>query len=150
MPYLEPGKSRPARTAATPSTIKPPTAASMKLTDIDPALEHLGRFAKITRGAPGCTKRMREAAIHADGRFSAKVKVLAAMLWSISARCEPCVRYYAYQAREQGATEEEVGEFLALAIALGGCVGEMWAVKAYAAFAEDHDDEPCCEGPGRA
>lgn len=120
----------------------------MKLRDIDPALEHLGQFAKITKGTAGCIQRMREAAIYADGAFPAKVKVLAAMLWSISSRCEPCVRYYAYKAREQGATEEEVGEILALASTLGGCVGEMWAVKAYAAFAEEHDRVPCCEGSG--
>lgn len=120
----------------------------MKLKDIDPALDHLGRFAKVTKGTTGCIQRMREAAIYADDAFPVKVKVLAAMLWSIAARCEPCVRYYAWKAREQGATEEEVGEFLALASTLGGCVGEMWALKAYAAFAEDEGGESCCEASG--
>jgi alkylhydroperoxidase/carboxymuconolactone decarboxylase family protein YurZ len=72
------------------------------------------------------------------------------MTWAISARCEPCIKYYVLQAIKSGATEGEVGEFLAIASTMGGCVGEMWALKAFKAFkdqgAEAPSDQPpsCC------
>lgn len=121
----------------------------MKHDHEDPGRTHRGRFASITKGTSGAIERMRRAAIYADGEFPAKVKVLAAMLWSISSRCEPCLRYYAGRARELGASEEELGEFLALANTLGGCIAETWALKAYAAFA-DGDAGACCDHSGGA
>ena len=115
------------------------------LANIDPSLALLGRFAKISKGTTANIKKMRETTIYADGEFPAKVKVLAAMLWSVSARCEPCVEYYAAKAKEFGTTEAELGEFLALASTMGGCVGETWALKAYKAFTDTAaDDSTCC------
>lgn len=119
-------------------------AADAKRTEIDPALGLLAPFAKVTKGTTASISKMRETALYADGRFSAKTKVLAAMLWSISARCEPCIKYYAGKAKALGATDEEVGEFLAIASTMGGCVGEMWALKAYAAFTEGATDGAAC------
>lgn len=101
-------------------------------------------FARVTKGTTGQLERMRHAAIAADGAFPPKVKALAAMLWSIAARCEPCIAHYARQARAAGATEAEAGEFLALAGTLGGCVGETWARKAFAVFIEPSGDGNCC------
>lgn len=118
--------------------------ATTTLSDIDPALGTLGQYAKVAKGTTAMLQKMRERAIYADGRFPAKVKVLAAMLWSVSARCEPCIKHYAAKAKEHGATDEEVGEFLALASAMGGCVGETWAVKAYAAFKDEVVDTTAC------
>lgn len=116
-----------------------------KLSDIDPALELMGRFAKVTGQTASQIQKMREQAIFANGAVSAKFKALAAAVWSISARCEPCIKYYVMQARNLGATEQELGEFLAVASTMGGCVGEMWALKAFKAF---HDEagaaSACC------
>jgi AhpD family alkylhydroperoxidase len=114
------------------------------LSNIEPALGMLGEYAKVAKGTTAMVHKMRQTAIYADGSFPAKVKVLAAMLWSVSARCEPCVKHYAAKAKEYGATDEEVGEFLALASAMGGCVGETWALKAYAAYKEDGADAGVC------
>ena len=61
------------------------------------------------------------------------IKVLAALLWSVSVRCEPCVVHYAHKAVELGASKEELAEMLAVASTMGGCVGETWALKALAA-----------------
>lgn len=72
----------------------------------------------------------RERTIYVDGHVSAKIKVLAAALWSVSARCEPCIDFYIDRAAELGATPEEIQEFMAIAVVMGGCVGEMWAKKA--------------------
>jgi len=54
------------------------------------------------------------------------------------------------QAVTRGATEVELGEMLAIASTMGGCVGEMWALKAYKAYKEFVSDqalaqsEPTC------
>lgn len=112
---------------------------------IDPALGLMGEFSKVTKNTAGHLQKMRQEAIFADGVFPAKVKALAAALWGISTRCEPCLKFYVLKAKELGATDQEVGEFLAIASAMGGCVGEMWAIKAYQAFqGSSKPQESCC------
>ena len=101
---------------------------------IDPALDLMGDFAKVTQGVTRHIQQMRQASIFTDGALPARQKALAAMLWSISARCEPCIVFYVQQAVTRGATEVELGEVLAVASTMGGCVGEMWALKAYKAY----------------
>lgn len=101
---------------------------------IDPALDLMGQFAKATHGVTRHIQQMRQAAIFTDGALPARQKALAAMLWSISARCEPCIAFYVQQAVTRGATEAELGDVLAIASTMGGCVGEMWALKAYKAY----------------
>ena len=108
----------------------------MSLNHIDPALDLMSDFARVTQGTSRHIQAMREAAIFTDAALPARVKALGAMLWSISSRCEPCIVYYVQQAAARGATEEEVGEVLAVASTMGGCVGEMWALKAYKAYRE--------------
>jgi len=110
------------------------TMNTQDLKAIDPALGLMGEFSKVTKNTAGHIQKMRQEAIFTDGVFPAKVKALAAALWGISARCEPCLKFYMLKAKELGATEQEVGEFLAVASAMGGCVGEMWALKAYQAI----------------
>jgi AhpD family alkylhydroperoxidase len=115
------------------------------LTEIEPAYEHLSDFAKATHGTAAAIQGMRQKALYADGALPAKFKALGALLWSISARCEPCVKYYALKSREMGASEEELGEICAVASTMGGCVGETWALKAFAAYRElGVADEACC------
>lgn len=118
---------------------------SKQLTEIEPAYAHLSDFAKATGGTTAAIQGMRQKAIYSDGTLSAKFKALCSLLWSISARCEPCVKYYALKSRELGATEAEVGEMCAVASTMGGCVGETWALKAFAAFkSSTTEGERCC------
>lgn len=120
----------------------------MNLTDVDPALASLPRFGRATQGSTLQVQRLREKHLYADGVLSAKTKVLMGLLWSVSARCEPCVKYYAQKAREFGASEAELGETLAVATTMGACVAETWAIKAFAAAtADDAADPGCCELP---
>ncbi len=49
-----------------------------------------------------------------------------------------------------GASEEELGEFLGVGATMGGCVGEMWALKAYKAYKDgiagvNSQDKSCCD-----
>jgi len=112
---------------------------------IDPALGLMGEFGKISHGTSGHIQKMRQEAIFTDGVLPAKIKALVGAIWGVSARCEPCLKFYILKAKELGATEEEVGEILAVASAMGGCVGEMWALKAFQAFKENSSDASCCE-----
>ena len=118
------------------------------LTGIDPAFDVIKEFSRLTSGTTQAIHGMRQRAIFADGVLPARHKALAAVLWAVSARCEPCVKYYVRQAREHGVTKEELGEMLGVASAMGGCVGEMWALKAFHAYATDagtsSDEAGCC------
>ncbi|GHD82038.1 carboxymuconolactone decarboxylase family protein [Vogesella fluminis] len=122
----------------------------MQLTDIDPALELMAEFGKLTKNTTRHINQMRQEAIFSDGALPARLKALAAMLWAISARCEPCFKFYVQQAVKHGATEHELGEMLAVASTMGGCVGEMWALKAFKAYKDlssgqaAPDVEPSC------
>lgn len=116
---------------------------------IDPALELMKEFSKVTNGIPALIEQMRQKTIFYEGTVPKKFKILTAMTWAISARCEPCFKYYIQQAIKSGATETELGEFLAIASTMGGCVGEMWALKAYKAFKDigessDSESSPHC------
>lgn len=117
----------------------------MQLTDIDPALGLITEFGKLTGCAAGHIQLMRQQAIFTDGAISARLKTLGALLWSISARCEPCLKFYMDQAVRLGATQEEVGETLAVASVMGGCVGEMWALKAFKAYKDSCSGQPVVE-----
>lgn len=97
-------------------------------------------------GTSAPMQQLRERAIYADGEVPARLKTLAALLWSVSARCEPCIAHYAGEARSRGASAAELGEILAVATAMGGCVGETWARKAWDAFHGETagDGAHCC------
>ncbi len=121
---------------------------SSNLEAIDPALGLMKEFSRLAAATTQAIQTMRQRAIFTDGVLAARHKALAAVLWAVSARCEPCIKYYVRQARERGASREELGEMLAVASAMGGCVGEMWALKAFHAFAGDggaaSDEAPSC------
>lgn len=122
------------------------TMTKKDLEAIDSALGLMDEFNKISQKTSSHIHAMRQEAIFTNGSVPAKLKALAAAVWGISARCEPCLKFYILKAKELGASEAEVAEFLAIASAMGGCVGEMWALKAYQAFKEDGaSDDSCCK-----
>lgn len=95
-------------------------------------------FAELRRLSPKVTGgllRMRQEA-YRDATVAAKYKLLTAMAISIAIRCEPCIRAYVKLAHEKGITQEELIEFLEVAMTMQGCPGEEWALKAYAAYKE--------------
>ncbi|HAT7074302.1 TPA: carboxymuconolactone decarboxylase family protein [Legionella pneumophila] len=117
-----------------------------QLKNIDPALGLMNDFSKISLGTTSAIQQLRQHVIFKDGVLPAKIKALIAMVSGINARCEPCLSYYAIQAKTLGASETELGEVLAVVSTMGGCVGEMWALKAYKAFKEqDEMSDTCCE-----
>ena len=112
-----------------------------------------GLFAELRKLSPKVTGgllRMRQEA-YRDGTVAAKYKLLTAMTISIAIRCEPCIRAYVKMAHDKGASQDELIEFLEVAMTMQGCPGEEWALKAYAVYRErvDHgpgqDTSGCCD-----
>jgi len=109
-------------------------------------------FEELRRLSPKVTGgllRMRQEA-YQDGAVAAKYKLLTAMAISIAIRCEPCIRAYVRMAVEKGVSQEELIEFLEVAMTMQGCPGEEWAVKAWTVYKEsisgDHasSSAQCC------
>lgn len=95
-------------------------------------------FTELRRLSPKVTGglvRMRQET-YRDGIIPAKYKLLTALVISIAIRCEPCVHAYVKMAHEKGITQEELIEFLEVAMTMQGCPGEEWSLKAYAAYKE--------------
>jgi AhpD family alkylhydroperoxidase len=106
-------------------------------------------FEELRRASPkvtGALVRMREAT-YTDGAVPAKYKVLTALAISIVTKCEPCIRAYTRMARDHyGVSFEEFIEFLNVAMTMGGCPGEEWALKALSYWNSFIGDGPvCCE-----
>lgn len=82
-----------------------------------------GLFAELRKLSPvvtGGLLRMRQEA-YRDGTVPAKYKLLAAMAISIAIRCEPCIRAYVQMGYNKGVTQEELIEFLEVAMTMQGC-----------------------------
>ena len=113
-------------------------------------------FAELRRLSPKVTGgllRMRQET-YRDAAVAAKYKLLAAMVVSIAIRCEPCIRAYVRMAYDKGVSQEELIEFLEVAMTMQGCPGEEWALKAYRVYKECLMGRPidetalCCEHTG--
>jgi AhpD family alkylhydroperoxidase len=100
-------------------------------------------FAELRKLSPKVTGglvRMRQET-YRDAAVLAKYKLLTAMAISIAIRCEPCIRAYVKMAYDKGISQEELIEFLEVAMTMQGCPGEEWALKAYACYKELIDGE---------
>lgn len=99
---------------------------------------------KATPVVTGGLLRMRQKA-YSGGAVPAKYKVLTALAISVVVKCEPCIKAYVERARqEHDVSREELIEFLEVAITMGGCPGEEWALKALGYW----EDAPQAEAPG--
>ncbi len=92
-----------------------------------------GEFRRLSPKVTGGLLRMRQET-YRDGAVPAKYKLLTALAISIAIRCDPCIRAYVQMAYEKGVTQEELIEFLEVAMTMQGCPGEEWALKAYVVY----------------
>ncbi|RKX74097.1 MAG: carboxymuconolactone decarboxylase family protein [Spirochaetes bacterium] len=108
-------------------------------------------YDELRKKSPGVTGgliRMREETFK-DGVVPAKYKILSALAIVTVTKCEPCIRAYTRMAYETGINEDELVEFLNVAITEGGCPAEQWAMKAYGVYKElmqgkRVEEEVCC------
>lgn len=106
-------------------------------------------FRKLIPKVTGGLVRMREETFK-DGVVPAKYKVLAALVIVVVTKCETCVKAYTKMAFQMGVSQEELLEFLNVAMTEGGCPGEQWALKAYQVYKElkegkQIEEEVCCK-----
>jgi AhpD family alkylhydroperoxidase len=74
--------------------------------------------------------------VFAAGALDVKAKELIALTISVSKQCDGCIAAHARGAARAGATAAEVGEALAVAIAMNGGPGTVYAPRAFDAFRE--------------
>ncbi|HBR51497.1 MAG TPA: carboxymuconolactone decarboxylase family protein [Nitrospira sp.] len=107
---------------------------------------------KLSPKVTGGLLRMRQEVCR-DATVAAKYKLLTAMAISIAIRCEPCIQAYVKMACDCGITQEELIEFLEVAMTMQGCPGAEWALKAYKAYkvykehvggTEPNESDRCC------
>lgn len=94
------------------ASLKPQAASQMASSDLPPSA-----------GSAAFATYMK--AVSAPGALDAKTKKLIALALSVAQRCEPCVEINARGAREAGASDEQLGEAVALGIAFGGAPSAM-------------------------
>lgn len=63
-----------------------------------------------------------DAGVYRDGALSAKVKELLGLVSSLALRCDDCVTYHLTRCGEEGVTDDELEEALAVALVVGGSV----------------------------
>ncbi len=123
-------------------------------------LQTVNLFEALRKAAPvvtGGLLRMRHKA-YSDGAVPSKYKLLAALAIAVVIKCEPCIKAYVEKGRDEyGVSREELIEFLEVAMTMGGCPGEEWAVKALKYWEAAHetetmksssaaeDDDSCCQ-----
>ena len=79
-------------------------------------------------------------AAYADGALSKKTKELVALAIGVAVRCDGCIAWHAKAAARLGATREEVAEFLAVVVQMGGGPASVYAGQAIRAFEEFTDE----------
>ena len=75
-------------------------------------------------------------AVKENGPLSVKEKEYIALGMSIILRCEPCINFHVEALKKSGATREELGDVLAMAVQMGGGPGLMYAGHALACWDE--------------
>jgi len=115
-------------------------------------------FSRRSSKVIGALSRLKKYA-YDDGVISSKIKILTALTIAVVTKCESCIRSYIKLVYEKGVTKDELVEILNVSIAMQGCVGHTWALKAYHEFLKlsnktsnndetvtDIDDEyNCCD-----
>jgi len=73
-------------------------------------------------------------AVKEGGVLGLKEKEFVALGIAIAVRCEPCIAFHVEALLKAGATREELGDVLAMAIQMGGGPAVMYAGKALACW----------------
>jgi len=75
-------------------------------------------------------------AVKDNGPLDVKQKEFIALGMSVVLRCEPCITFHVEALMKAGATREELGDVLAMAVQMGGGPGLMYAGHALACWDE--------------
>ena len=75
-------------------------------------------------------------AVKDNGPLSVKEKEYIALGMSVVLRCEPCINFHVEALMKAGATREELGDVLAMAVQMGGGPAVMYAGHALGCWDE--------------
>lgn len=81
------------------------------------------RIAALFRAAPGPLRAFRhlfDEAAQDEGPLDGKTKALLALAISIALRCDGCIVYHVREAGHRGATRDEIGATIGVAVEIGG------------------------------
>jgi AhpD family alkylhydroperoxidase len=104
----------------------------------DTTLERTAQLLKLRSGAPEVMKAFANIAQSAlaPKALDRKTKELIALAVSVAIRCDDCIGFHVKAALDQGASQEEVTEALAMAIYMGAGPSVMYATHALDAYAQ--------------
>ncbi len=90
------------------------------------------RSRELAKTIPDAMKGMGalSSGVKQGGVLGAKEKEFVALGIAIGVRCEPCIAFHVDALMKAGATREELGDVLAMAIQMGGGPAVMYAGKA--------------------
>jgi AhpD family alkylhydroperoxidase len=63
-----------------------------------------------------------DASVYREGALPAKVKELLGLVASLALRCDDCVTYHLTRCRDEGVSDEELEEALAVGLVAGGSI----------------------------
>ncbi len=86
--------------------------------------EAMGGFAQLSK------------AVKDSGPLSVKEKEYVALGMAVALRCEPCINFHVEALMKAGASRDELGDVLAMAIQMGGGPAVMYAGHALACWDE--------------
>ena len=86
--------------------------------------EAMGGFAPLSK------------AVKDSGPLSVKEKEYVALGMAVALRCEPCINFHVEALMKAGASRDELGDVLAMAIQMGGGPAVMYAGHALACWDE--------------
>jgi AhpD family alkylhydroperoxidase len=104
----------------------------------DATIERIAQLRNLRSGAPEVMKAFASIAQSAlaPKALDRKTKELIAVGISVAVRCDDCIGFHVKAALEQGASQEEVTEALAMAIYMGAGPSVMYATHALDAYAQ--------------
>jgi AhpD family alkylhydroperoxidase len=96
-----------------------------------PAIDLRGLIPDVLKGFADMSS-----AAMAEGELSSALKELLAMVIAITRECDGCIVAHTRGAARQGATRQQVGEAIGVAIAMNGGPGTVWGPRALRCFDE--------------
>jgi len=70
----------------------------------------------------------------AEGALSALTKELIALSIAVAVRCDGCIAYHVHDALNAGATKDQIGEAIGVAVFMGGGPASVYGTEAYEAL----------------
>ncbi|GAB4383361.1 carboxymuconolactone decarboxylase family protein [Albidovulum sp.] len=105
------------------------------LDEIRQTREELRELYRSVPAATGAFSALSKA-VKENGPLSVKEKEYVALGMAVALRCEPCINFHVEALMKAGATREELGDVLAMAIQMGGGPTLMYSAAALACWDE--------------